>query len=147
MWGVIWGVTFQYRKKLILTNDLKVTGGTLTFEDSASLIQINNVLIQVIRYRRATQGAISNFDYTYWSSPVSPQTLFNVSPSTLGDKFYSFNGVTDNWVQQNHQLSWVKVLVILLRTVLRPNHTLSSHFYWCSLMELSYSTPLSTFSR
>jgi hypothetical protein len=33
----------------------------------------------------------------YWSSPVSPQTLFNVSPSTLGDKFYSFNGFTDNW--------------------------------------------------
>jgi hypothetical protein len=64
------------------------TGGTLTFEDSASLIQINNVTNSGnIRYRRATQGAISNFDYTYWSSPVSPQTLFNVSPSTLGDKF------------------------------------------------------------
>jgi hypothetical protein len=81
----------QYGEKLILTNDLKVTtGGTLTFEDSASLIQINNVTNSGnIRYRRATQGAISNFDYTYWSSPVSPQTLFNVSPSTLGDKFYS----------------------------------------------------------
>jgi hypothetical protein len=60
----------------------------VTFEDSASLIQINNVTNSGnIRYRRATQGAISNFDYTMWSSPVSPQTLFNVSPSTLGDKF------------------------------------------------------------
>jgi hypothetical protein len=80
-------VTFN-TEKVNLTNDLKVTGGTLTFEDSASLIQINNVTNSGnIRYRRATQGAISN--YTYWSSPVSPQTLFNVSPSTLGDKFYS----------------------------------------------------------
>jgi hypothetical protein len=26
--------------------------------------------------------------------------LFNVSTSTLGDKFYSFNGVTDSWVQE-----------------------------------------------
>jgi hypothetical protein len=94
-------VRFPSGKSLTLTNDLKVTGGSLTFDDLASLIQINNVANSGnINYKRATQGAISNFDYTYWSSPVSPQTLFNVSPSTLGDKFYSFNGVTDNWVQQ-----------------------------------------------
>lgn len=94
-------VTFLSGTKLTLTNDLKVTGGSLTFEDSASLVQINNVSNSGnIRYMRATQGAISNFDYTYWSSPVSPQTLFNVSPLTLGDKFYSFNGPTDSWVQE-----------------------------------------------
>jgi hypothetical protein len=53
---VLSNVTFN-TEKVNLTNDLKVTGGTLTFEDSASLIQINNVTNSGnIRYRRATQG-------------------------------------------------------------------------------------------
>jgi hypothetical protein len=39
------------------------TGGTLTFEDSASLIQINNVLIQVI-YDTEEQHKEPLVDYT-----------------------------------------------------------------------------------
>lgn len=94
-------ITFLSGKTLTLTNDLKVTGGSLTFEDSASLVQINNVTnTGNVSYKRITQTIVSNFDYTYWSSPVTPQTLFNVSPLTLGDKFYSFNGATDSWVQE-----------------------------------------------
>lgn len=118
-------VTFNTGTKLTLTNDLKVTGGSLTFEDSASLVQINNVTNSGnIRYRRATQGAISNFDYTYWSSPVSPQILLNVSPLTLGDKFYSFNGATDSWVQEASSTVMAKGFGYIIRgpqTYAAPN--------------------------
>ena len=118
-------VTFNTGTKLTLTNDLKVTGGSLTFEDSASLVQINNVTNSGnIRYRRATQGAISNFDYTYWSSPVSPQTLLNVSPFTLGDKFYSFNGAADSWVQEASSTVMAKGIGYIIRgpqTYAAPN--------------------------
>lgn len=109
-------VTFNMGTKLTLTNDLKVTGGSLTFEDSASLVQINSVTNSGnINYKRATQSVISNFDYTYWSSPVSPQTLFNVSPQTLGDKFYSFNGAAASWVQEPSSTVMAKGVGYIIR--------------------------------
>jgi hypothetical protein len=109
-------VKFPSGKTLTLTNELKVTGGSLTFEDSASLIQINNVSnFGDITYKRITPGIVTNFDYTYWSSPVSPQTLYGVSPQTLGDKFYSFNGATDNWVQEPSSTLMAKGIGYIIR--------------------------------
>jgi hypothetical protein len=35
---------------------------------------------------------MKNFDYTYWSSPVEGQTLYNLSPNTLWDKYQSYTG-------------------------------------------------------
>lgn len=94
-------IVFSSGKILTLTNELKVTSGALIFEDKSSLVQINNVANSGnITYKRST-SPISNFDYTYWSSAVSPQTLYNVSPNTLGDKFYSFDGVGNKWVQES----------------------------------------------
>ena len=37
------------------------------------------------------------YDYTYWSSPVAPQTLVNLSPLTLFDKYFSYNTVGAAW--------------------------------------------------
>lgn len=89
-------VTIPSGKTLTLTNELKVTGGSLTFENTASLVQTNNVINSgVITYKRQTTP-IGKFDYTYWSSPVDEQKLINVSPNTLGDKFYSFNANGNN---------------------------------------------------
>ena len=39
-------------------------------------------------------------DYTYWSSPVASQKLVDVSPTTLSDKFFSFNASIDDWVEE-----------------------------------------------
>jgi hypothetical protein len=67
-------------------------GGTLTFENNASLVQMANVANtgNIIYKRKSTP--MKNFDFTCWSSPVTGQTLFNLSPNTLSDKYLSYTG-------------------------------------------------------
>ncbi|MBZ4043342.1 T9SS sorting signal type C domain-containing protein [Flavobacterium hibisci] len=77
---------------LTITNEVTVNG-SLTFENNASLVQINNVNNNSgsIIYKRDSQP-MKNFDFTYWSSPVEGQTLYNLSPNTLWDKYQSYSG-------------------------------------------------------
>lgn len=94
-------VVIRSGRTLKITNEVDVQPtATLTFENGASLVQINDTPITPnsgnIKYKRETTP-ISNMDYTYWSSPVAAQTLYNLSPNTLGDKFYSFDSGIDNW--------------------------------------------------
>jgi hypothetical protein len=94
---------------LTLTNGIVVSGGSLRFENNASLVQINDAAVNTgnITYRRQTT-IIGKFDYTYWSAPVFPQTLINVSPNTALDKFYSFDAATDSWTQENSANNMIK---------------------------------------
>ena len=96
-------VTIRENRTLFITNGVSVSGGaSLIFENNASLVQDNNsVNTGNITYQRETVTAVDKFDYTYWSSPVSPQTLYNVSPNTLTDKYMSFDAVTNNWILEN----------------------------------------------
>lgn len=75
----------------------------LIIEDTGSLVQVNEATPArnsgVIKYNRQTTP-ISNFDYTYWSSPVSGFTLGGVSPNTLSDKYFSFDSAIQNWRQE-----------------------------------------------
>ena len=69
--------------------------GSLIFENKASLFQINpNALNEgQIIYKRDTP-LVSNFDYTYWSSPVQGQILdamFTVAEKPLFDKYFFWN--------------------------------------------------------
>jgi hypothetical protein len=67
-----------------------IAGGVLTFENNASLVQINNIQnTGSITYKRDSQP-MKNFDYSYWSSPVSGQTTVNLSPNTLSDKYHHY---------------------------------------------------------
>ena len=87
---------FSAGETLSLTNGLTVSGGSVTFNNDASLLQTNNVAnTGNITYMRNTTP-IYKFDYTYWSTPVSPQTLFNVSP--LSPLFYQYDSSIPNWV-------------------------------------------------
>ncbi|MBF4508833.1 T9SS sorting signal type C domain-containing protein [Flavobacterium sp. JLP] len=90
-------VVVQSGIDLKIENGLTVNpAGSLTFENNASLIQINNVPNSGnVTYKRIT-APMKNFDYTYWSSPVSNQTLYNISPNTLGDKYFSYG--PNGWV-------------------------------------------------
>lgn len=45
-----------------------------------------------------TTPPIGQFDYTYWSAPVSGFTILGVSPATLADKFFKFDPGIGNWV-------------------------------------------------
>ena len=81
---------FASGETLTLTNGLAVSGGSLTFNNGASLIQTNNVAnTGNIIYNRDTT-AILRFDYTYWSTPVSPQTIVGFTP--LSPLAYTYNG-------------------------------------------------------
>jgi hypothetical protein len=84
---------------LKITNQVQVLGtGLLTFENNASLVQLNDATVNTgnINYKRYTTP-VRRYDFTYWSSPVAGQTLYNLSPNTLGDKYYGYNPNT-GWV-------------------------------------------------
>ena len=104
-------LTLHPSNTLTITDFVEVRGATSIFnvENSASLIQINNV---------ANTGNISmkrnvnlrKLDYVYWSSPVANFQLNAVSPGTTGYKFKwiptigsNTNG-WGNWVTANEAM-------------------------------------------
>lgn len=73
--------------------------GNLIVENNGSLVQVNDNTTNSgsIKVQRTT-APVKRYDFTYWSSPVgSGFTLNNLSPNTLGDKYYSYNPVS-GWV-------------------------------------------------
>ncbi|WP_297512426.1 fibronectin type III domain-containing protein [Flavobacterium sp.] len=91
-------VVFNSNHTLTVQNGVTVSGGSLTFEDDSSLLQNTNATnTGNITYKRIT-SPIRKFDYVYWSSPVAPQTLVNLSPLTQFDKYFTFDPVIGNWV-------------------------------------------------
>jgi hypothetical protein len=77
-----------------------LASASLTFENSSSLIQVNDAAANTgaIIYKRTAQP-MNNFDFTYWSSPVVGQTLKELSPNTIIDKYFSF--ASNNWVYED----------------------------------------------
>ena len=78
------------------------SGSSFIFENNASLLQINASAINTgnITYRR-NSTPIRQFEYTYWSAPVTGQTLAGFSPLTAPDRYYSFDINTNNWFVEN----------------------------------------------
>jgi hypothetical protein len=90
-------VTIKEGLTLKIKNEVDVDPkGTLTFENNASLVQINDAAVNFgkITYKRHTTK-VKRYDYTYWSSPVEGQTLKALSPNTLSDKYYGYD---NGWV-------------------------------------------------
>ena len=87
-------------RTLTIANSVNNNGGTLTFENNASLLQTNEAVnTGNIIYKRDT-APVRRYDFTFWSSPVSRTpafTLEDLSPDTLGDKYYKYNPV-NGWV-------------------------------------------------
>lgn len=84
------GYYLKLRNELIVDPD-----GLLTFENDASLVQINNVAnTGVINYKRITTP-VNRLDFTYWSSPVIGMTLKQLSPGTFYDKYFKYHNA---WV-------------------------------------------------
>lgn len=90
-------VTINSGHSLVVDNEVVVSGGSLIFENNASLVQISNAVNSgSIVYKRNTMP-MRKFDFTYWSSPVSNQTFLAFSPLTLSDKYLRFDPVAANW--------------------------------------------------
>lgn len=84
-------VVFNSNHTLKVTNNVTVaSGASLTFENNASLLQINNsVNSGSIKVKRNSTPMIRQ-DYTAWSSPVINQQLLAFSPNTLPSRFYEY---------------------------------------------------------
>jgi hypothetical protein len=89
-----------------IMNNLTVRpNATFTVQDDGSLVQINDAGINTgnIIYNRTT--ALKQFDYVYWSSPVSNFNTSAVSPATSGSFIFKWeplvmnpNGSRGYWV-------------------------------------------------
>lgn len=70
----------------------------LNLQNNASLVQVNDVNnVGNLSAHRITTP-MKRYDFTYWAAPVSGQTLHDLSPGTLMDKYYSFSPAIGNWV-------------------------------------------------
>lgn len=121
-------VTIPSGRTMTIANGVS-NGGTLIFEDSASLIQINDAAVNTgdIIYKRVT-APMKNFDFTYWCSPVKDQFLKNLSPNTLWDKYYSFdNGGWKVKAYGNAQMEIAKGYII---RVPKPDVVYPNGEYW-----------------
>ncbi|WP_284653394.1 T9SS sorting signal type C domain-containing protein [Flavobacterium terrisoli] len=108
---------------LTVQNAVAVAGGTLTFGNNASLYQVVDVANAPGVYSGGNTGNISysrtttpvrQFDYTYWSTPVNPQTLVDVSPNTPFDHYYYYDASINNWqyIASNNLMSVGKGYII-----------------------------------
>ncbi|MBC7642430.1 MAG: T9SS sorting signal type C domain-containing protein, partial [Flavobacterium sp.] len=81
--------------------DTSAAGASLTFENNSSLYQVNDIANpnsgNIIYKRNSTQMKV--YDFTYWSSPVVNQNLYNFSPNTLFDKYFFWDTLPSfyNW--------------------------------------------------
>lgn len=79
-------------------NNIAVNG-YLNIQDKGSLVQVDDAATTTgnITVKRKT-ARMKGFDFTYWSSPVQGQTLYQLSPNTRYDKYFSFNTLTNQYV-------------------------------------------------
>ncbi|MEK8179579.1 T9SS sorting signal type C domain-containing protein [Flavobacterium buctense] len=92
-------VVFNAGHTLAIANEVAINpGGSLVFEDTASLVQTNPTAVNSgnITYKRKTTP-LKQYDYTYWSSPVNNATLGQLATNSM---FYSFNPNINNYVAQ-----------------------------------------------
>ncbi|MBW4361111.1 T9SS sorting signal type C domain-containing protein [Flavobacterium taihuense] len=124
---------------LKLENGLDVLGtATLTFENNASLVQVNDNAINTgtIIYKRIS-APMKNFDFTYWSSPVKDQVLNILSPNTFWDKYYSY--ASNKWVTENGNNKMNPAGKGFIIRVPKPNVTYPNGEYWTGT---TYSQPV-----
>lgn len=91
-------------------------GSLLQLADKASVVQrgLNATASGQIQQQVVT-APMKNYDYTYWSSPVSGMTLQAISPQTLADKYHSFDPISGNWITHlngNHTMEVGKGYII-----------------------------------
>ncbi|PIF31871.1 hypothetical protein CLU81_2379 [Flavobacterium sp. 9] len=100
-------VTVKSNHTFTIDNFLNNNGGTLIFENNASLLQVNNsVNTGNIFYKRDT-SPVRRYDFTYWSSPVTRTpafTLHDLSPNTLIDKYERYDPLT-GWIIINNGIA------------------------------------------
>ncbi len=90
-------VTVRQDDFLLIQSDF-VNNGTIVIENGGSLVQKNDFAANAgnIVVKRHTTP-VTRYDFTYWSSPVVGETLYDLSPNTLADKYFQFEPTTNIW--------------------------------------------------
>ena len=119
-------VTIASGHTLTVSNEVTVLGtpGTtnLVFENTASLIQLNNAVNSgSIRYFRNATPMVRN-DFTYWSSPVAGQVLNVFSPLTSPTRYYRFDNSIYNWLS----VPGTSIMVPAVGYIIRAPNTYST---------------------
>ena len=96
-------------------DEFKNISGTATFENNASLIQVNNVSnLGNITYKRIAQQR--RLDYVYWSSPVNNFNLSSHSSNGLkylwNTTVINSNGTQGNWLPASGIMNVAKGYII-----------------------------------
>lgn len=92
-------VTVPANVTLVVQNDLSVAStASLVIENNGSLVQVSDTASDVgnITFKR-NSTPLKQFDYTYWSSPLTGQTLNQLGSPSL---FYAFSPAINNWAGQ-----------------------------------------------
>lgn len=85
-------IVINANNTLTVANTVDLSSGTLTLQNSASLIQIGNGTNTGTITVKKTSSPLILDDYTYWSSPTKGgQSLLSFSPNTQTDKFFDYN--------------------------------------------------------
>lgn len=82
--------------RLTLQDEIKVNGGSITFENNSALFQTNNI-VNTGNITLKRDAKLKRLDYVYWSSPVTGQNLKLFSPNTLNNRFYTYNESNDSF--------------------------------------------------
>ncbi|MDQ0476862.1 T9SS type A sorting domain-containing protein [Chryseobacterium sp. MDT2-18] len=89
---------------LTVANQIDVlAAGSLTIESDANLIQNNDKAVNTGKITVKRNAMMKRLDYTYWSAPVSDQSLKDFSPSTVSTRFLEYHENDDyfyavNWL-------------------------------------------------
>ncbi|WP_310560501.1 T9SS sorting signal type C domain-containing protein, partial [Flavobacterium sp.] len=91
------GVLTVNSGNLTIVNELINNAGAtaVVFENNANLIQTGTATNTGAITVKRNSSALKLLDYTLWSSPVASQNLLNFSPTTLLNRFYTYNTGTN----------------------------------------------------
>ena len=121
------GKTLTVPENVTLTVKEKINvaaGGKLVVKNNGSLLQEKNGVFtgnndSFVMERSSTP--MKNFDFSYWSSPVVNQNLFDLSPNTLHDKYMSYTGT--GWKSENAKTTSMVAGKGYIIRVPKPNST------------------------
>lgn len=71
------------------------SGSSFTLDSNSNLIQTSNVSNSGNIIVNRETSPLMRLDYVLWSTPVLGQQLFNFSPITLSNRFYTYNAETN----------------------------------------------------
>ncbi len=110
-------ITVDAANPVVIEFDL-INNGNFNILNGGSLVQncdvdnaSTNNNVGAIAMQRISQP-MYRLDYTYWSSPVSGNTLIALSPDTPANRFYHWNPTPGNWLVASGVMSAGKGYIV-----------------------------------